>query len=94
MPILHSTSSIRLAAFALLLAVPSARAQHEPAMVPVTLVNALWGKLEGTPAFYAMIKLQDGEFGFDPDFRPGARRIHDSSEALLLEGLRRLDEGL
>ena len=45
MPILHSTSSIRLAAFALLLAVPSARAQHEPAMVPVTLVNALWGNL-------------------------------------------------
>lgn len=55
--------------------------------------NAFFGALRGEEAFYAMIKLQEGEFALEPDFRPGDRVIHQSSEALLLEGLRRLDEG-
>lgn len=58
------------------------------------VVDAIWGKLSGTNAFYAMIKIEDGEFGFDPTFKPGNRNIHDSTEGLLLEGLRRLDEGI
>jgi response regulator RpfG family c-di-GMP phosphodiesterase len=58
------------------------------------VVNALWGELRGEDAFYAMLKLRDGEFGLDPSFRAQARVIHSSSEALLLEGMRRLDEGL
>jgi response regulator RpfG family c-di-GMP phosphodiesterase len=56
--------------------------------------NALWGALRGEEAFYAMLKLTDGEFGLEPQFRPDSRVIHQSSEALLLEGMRRLDEGV
>jgi response regulator RpfG family c-di-GMP phosphodiesterase len=58
------------------------------------VVNALWGELRGESAFYAMLRLRDGEFALDPGFKPPSRVIHTSSEALLLEGMRRLDEGL
>jgi response regulator RpfG family c-di-GMP phosphodiesterase len=58
------------------------------------IVNALFDKTRGTDAFYQMLKLQDGEFGLDPSFVPQARVIQESPEALLLEGMRRLDEGL
>jgi response regulator RpfG family c-di-GMP phosphodiesterase len=57
------------------------------------VVNALWGELRGEEAFYAMLKLKDGEFGLDPSFRGVSRIIDQSSEALLLEGMRRMDEG-
>jgi response regulator RpfG family c-di-GMP phosphodiesterase len=59
-----------------------------------SVVNALWGELRGEDAFYAMLELRDGEFGLDPSFKAPARVIHSSSEALLLEGMRRLDEGI
>jgi hypothetical protein len=39
-----------------------------------------------------MLKLVDGEFGLDPSFRPTGRVIQQSPEALLLEGMRRMDE--
>jgi response regulator RpfG family c-di-GMP phosphodiesterase len=58
------------------------------------VVNALWRDLKGESAFYAMLKLTDGEFGLDPAFRSTERVIHQSAEALLLEGMRRMDEGL
>jgi response regulator RpfG family c-di-GMP phosphodiesterase len=58
------------------------------------VVQALWGEIEGAEAFYAMLKLADGEFVLDPAFQPSTRVIHESSEALLLEGMRRLDEGM
>jgi response regulator RpfG family c-di-GMP phosphodiesterase len=58
------------------------------------IVNALFDKSRGTDAFYQMLKLQDGEFGLDPSFVPQARVINESPEALLLEGMRRLDEGI
>jgi response regulator RpfG family c-di-GMP phosphodiesterase len=58
------------------------------------VVNALYGSIRGTDAFYAMLKVQDGEFGLDPGFKPQAKIITDSPEALLLEGMRRLDEGI
>ena len=57
------------------------------------VVNALYGSIRGADAFYNMLKLQDGEFGVDPSFKPQARIITDSPEALLLEGMRRMDEG-
>lgn len=57
-----------------------------------SVVNALWGSLRGEEAFYAMLKLDDGEFGLDPQFKPQSRVINQSCEALLLEGMRRLDE--
>jgi response regulator RpfG family c-di-GMP phosphodiesterase len=58
------------------------------------IVNALYEKARGTDAFYQMLKLQDGEFGLDPSFTPQASVINESPEALLLEGMRRLDEGI
>jgi response regulator RpfG family c-di-GMP phosphodiesterase len=58
------------------------------------VVNALWGEVRGEEAFYAMLKLTDGEFGLDPAFQAPSRVIDQSSEALLLEGMRRMDEGL
>jgi response regulator RpfG family c-di-GMP phosphodiesterase len=58
------------------------------------IVNALYDKIRGTDAFYQMLKLQEGEFGLDPSFVPQARVIQESPEALLLEGMRRMDEGL
>jgi CheY-like chemotaxis protein len=58
------------------------------------IVNAMLGKLRGEEAFYAMLRLNDGEFGLDPNYVPQAKIINASPEALLLEGMRRLDEGL
>ncbi len=58
------------------------------------VVNASFVGLKGEDAFYAMLKLQDGEFGLDPSFKAAERVINQSSEALLLEGMRRMDEGL
>ncbi|MGD0530363.1 MAG: HD domain-containing phosphohydrolase [Polyangiaceae bacterium] len=58
------------------------------------VVNALWGDLAGEGAFYAMLGLADGEFALDPAYKATARVIHQSSEALLLEGMRRMDEGI
>jgi response regulator RpfG family c-di-GMP phosphodiesterase len=58
------------------------------------VVDAFWGETRGQDAFFAMLKVVDGEFSLDPSFRASGRMIHQSSEALLLEGMRRLDEGL
>jgi response regulator RpfG family c-di-GMP phosphodiesterase len=58
------------------------------------VVNALLGAVRGEDAFYAMLKLTDGEFALDPQFKPQQRVINQSSEALLLEGMRRMDEGV
>lgn len=57
------------------------------------IVNAMWGKLRGEDAFYAMCGLAEGDFALDPSFKPSARVIQASADALLLEGMRRLDEG-
>ncbi len=57
------------------------------------VVNALWGKLRGDEAFYAMLKLEDGDFGLDPAFKPQGRVISENVDTLLLEGMRRMDEG-
>lgn len=56
------------------------------------VVNAMWGKLRGEEAFYAMCALSAGEFVVDPSFKPGQRVIQATVESLLLEGMRRLDE--
>ncbi len=58
------------------------------------VVNASWVGKKGADAFYQMLKLTEGEFALDPDFKPTERVIHESAESLLLEGMRRLDEGL
>jgi DNA-binding response OmpR family regulator len=56
------------------------------------IFNALWGTLRGEEAFYGMLKLTEGEFAVDPSFVAPQRLIQASPEALLLEGMRRLDE--
>lgn len=58
------------------------------------IANALLGERAGADAFYAMLKFEDGDFALDPSFKPPRRLIEESSEALLLEGMRRMDEGL
>jgi response regulator RpfG family c-di-GMP phosphodiesterase len=58
------------------------------------VVNAFWGTKKGAHAFYEMICLTEGQFALDPSFKPTERLIHESAEALLLEGMRRMDEGI
>jgi response regulator RpfG family c-di-GMP phosphodiesterase len=53
-----------------------------------------FGELGQEDAFYALLKLTEGSFSLDPTFTPDTRRIRTSAEGLLLEGMRRLDEGL
>lgn len=57
------------------------------------IYNALWTNIRGEEAFYAMLKLTEGDFALDPNFTAPQQVIMDSPEALLLEGMRRMDEG-
>ena len=57
------------------------------------IVHALWGSATGEGAFYKMLTLAEGDFRLDPNFTPNTRSINASPEALLLEGMRRFDEG-
>ena len=59
-----------------------------------SVFDAIWADLRGETAFYAMLKLADGDFALDPSFKATNRTINQSAEALLLEGMRRLDEGI
>jgi len=56
------------------------------------VVNAMWGKMRGEEAFYATLRISDGEFAFDPNYKAEEVLIQASPESLLLEGMRRLDE--
>jgi response regulator RpfG family c-di-GMP phosphodiesterase len=58
------------------------------------IANAVIGTLSGADAFYAMVRFADGEFALDPSFVPPKRLVVESAEALLLEGMRRIDEGI
>jgi CheY-like chemotaxis protein len=58
------------------------------------IANAVLGNLTGADAFYAMVRFTDGEFALDPSFIPQKRVVAESAEALLLEGMRRMDEGI
>jgi response regulator RpfG family c-di-GMP phosphodiesterase len=55
--------------------------------------NALYANLRGEEAVYAMLALNDGDFSLDPNVRAPQQVVQQSPEALLLEGMRRLDEG-
>jgi response regulator RpfG family c-di-GMP phosphodiesterase len=59
-----------------------------------SVFDAIWADMRGETAFYAMLKLTDGDFALDPSFKATNRTINQSAEALLLEGMRRLDEGI
>jgi response regulator RpfG family c-di-GMP phosphodiesterase len=56
------------------------------------VVNAIWGKLQAEEAFYAMLRIGDGDFSLDPNYKAEEVRITAAPETLLLEGMRRMDE--
>lgn len=56
--------------------------------------DAKFGAAHGEQAIYDMLRLSDGTFALDPSFKPDQRTIEVSPEGLLLEGMRRLDEGI
>lgn len=56
------------------------------------IYNALWGNQRGDEAIYTMLGLTQGEFVLDPNFKAPQQVIQETPEALLLEGMRRLDE--
>ena len=58
------------------------------------IANAIIGEVTGADAFYALLKFEEGDFALDPGFTPPKRLMVESSEALLLEGMRRMDEGI
>lgn len=57
-----------------------------------SIYNALFGNFRGEEAFYAMLALREGDFALDPNFVAPQELLQKSPEALLLEGMRRLDE--
>ena len=56
--------------------------------------NSLFGTFRAEEAFYAMLKLTDGNFTLDPSFKSPQRVMSTSIESLLLEAMRRQDEGI
>lgn len=58
------------------------------------IVHAVFGKHRAGDGFYAMLLLKDGDFAFDPNVKAPERTLNASTESLLLEGMRRIDEGL
>ena len=56
------------------------------------LVGAVCGELGAEKAFYALLTLKDGAFGFDPTAELGDESCDLPTAALLMEGMRRLDE--
>jgi len=56
------------------------------------IYDARFGNVAGNEAVYALLCVQAGDFTLDPEFKPSERHIQDSTESLLLEGMRRLDE--
>jgi HD-GYP domain-containing protein (c-di-GMP phosphodiesterase class II) len=55
--------------------------------------HARFGDHEGEEAFYRLLRLTEGEFELDPEAMPTRRTIEGTCEGLLLEGMRRFDEG-
>jgi response regulator RpfG family c-di-GMP phosphodiesterase len=70
------------------------RSQGEIAFSDGQIVDARFGVTRGEDAFYEMLAIREGDFKIDPEFVPGQRTINASPEGLLLEGMRRMDEGL
>ena len=57
------------------------------------LVDARVGSLSGAEAVYFALTLPNAAFDFSADFEPPRRTIEQSWKQVVLEGLRRLDEG-
>jgi response regulator RpfG family c-di-GMP phosphodiesterase len=74
------------------LKITAAKERGEIHFVEGQIFNALWGTVRGAEAFYAMVRLKAGDFVLDPNFKAPQQVIQESPEALLLEGMRLLDE--
>ena len=58
------------------------------------LVDAKVGSLSGADAVYFSLTLPNAAFDFSPDVNPTRQTIRESWTQVVLEGLRRLDEGI
>src|SRR5215211_3187396 len=58
------------------------------------LVDAKVGALSGPEAVYFSLTLPNAAFDFSPDVQATRRTIHNAWTQVVLEGLRRLDEGI
>lgn len=58
------------------------------------IYDAAWGKYRKEPAFYALIALTEGDFQLTTGGTAPERAIEGSPDMLLLEAMRRMDEGL
>jgi len=56
--------------------------------------HATYQTTRGEEAFYQLMTLEDGDFRFTPDVKSGEHSIQAQTETLLLEAMRRLDEGI
>lgn len=70
------------------------RGPGEIAFADGQIVDARFLSRRGEEAFYQLLTVKDGDFKIDNDAAPSDRTIDVSPEGLLLEGMRRLDEGL
>jgi len=76
------------------LKITSATVSGEIHFLEGAVVNAATAKKRGSGAFYELLTLTEGQFTVDPSVKPKERLISETTESLLLEGMRRLDEGL
>ncbi len=76
------------------LKITSKTANGEVHFLEGAIVNASTERKRGAGAFYELLALTEGRFMVDPSVKPKERLITESTEALLLEGMRRLDEGV
>src|SRR6266571_1559415 len=58
------------------------------------VVHARIGKLRGIDAVYYALTLPNASFTFDPVFVPPEHTINQPWTSVVLEGLRRMDEGI
>ncbi len=57
------------------------------------IYNAMFDQVRGEEAFFQMLRFKEGTFSLNPNFKIESRAIEMTAEMLLLEGMRRFDEG-
>ncbi|MCX7944320.1 MAG: DUF4388 domain-containing protein [Deltaproteobacteria bacterium] len=75
-----------------LLSITSSKGTGEIYLDSGRIVDAIFGGLRGEEAFYQIVGWEDGTFSLDPDVLMLGSTINRSTDGLIMEGLRRLDE--
>jgi CheY-like chemotaxis protein len=75
-----------------LIGIDGPRGAAEVAVREGRIVDARTGELEGEEAFYELVGWEEGTFRIEPGSDARAVTIQGSTEGLLMEGFRRLDE--